>query len=103
VQNLQIAYPVQFLLRRMQPGNWSGAFRDVCAVAAQMDRVPQARVLHGCCDRIALSLLLLAGVQRRQEQIGSARTAEGFSERSRIAQVGSECFGAVAQEALQAT
>src|SRR5580700_10048129 len=33
VQNVQIADRVQFLLRRMQPGDWSGAFRDMRAVA----------------------------------------------------------------------
>src|SRR5260221_7002531 len=86
----------------MEPGDWSGAVRNVRAVTAQMDRVPQARVLHGCCYRIALSLLLFTGVQRRQEQVRRARATEGFSERLRIAQVGRVRFGAAAHEALQA-
>src|SRR5258708_18191233 len=102
MQNIQIADPVQFLLRRMEPGNWSSAFRDVCAVTAQMDRVPQARVLHGCCYRIALPLLLFKGVQRRQEQVRRARATEAFSERRSIAQVGRVRFAAAAHEALPA-
>src|SRR5436853_4388254 len=42
VQNVQIVDGVQFFLRRMQPGDWSGAFRYMRAVAAQVHRVAQA-------------------------------------------------------------
>ena len=36
VQNIQTADSVEFLLRRMQPRDWPGAFQDMSAVAAQV-------------------------------------------------------------------
>ena len=101
VQNVQTADRVQFLLRRMQPRDWPGAFRNLRAVAAQVHRVAQAGLLHGFRDRIALSLLVLPGFHWRQHQVCRARTAEGFGERSRIAKFGRERFRAFAHKALQ--
>ncbi len=101
VQNVQIADRVQFLLRGMQPGDWSGAFRDMRAVAAQVHRVAQAGLLHGFRDRITLSLLVLAGADRWQHQVCRARSAEGVGERGRITHIGRERFGAFAHKALQ--
>jgi len=91
----------RFLLRRMQTRDWPGASRDMRAVAAQVHRVAQAGVLHGFRDRIALSLLLLPGIQRRQHQVCRAGTAEGFAERSRITDVGRKRFPAFAHKELQ--
>ena len=85
----------------MQPGDWSGAFRYMRAVAAQVHRVAQAGLLHGFGDRIALSLLVFAGRDRGQHQVCRARIAEGFGERSRITHVGRERFAAFAHKALQ--
>jgi hypothetical protein len=39
VQNVQIADRVQFLLRRMKPRDGPSAFRDMRAVAAQVDHI----------------------------------------------------------------
>ena len=69
VQNVQSADRVQFLLRRMQPRDWPGAFRNLRGVAAQVHRVAQAGLFHGFRDRIAIPLLLLRGFRRRQHQI----------------------------------
>src|SRR5580704_11277028 len=68
VQNVQIADRVELFLRSMQPGNWSGAFRDMSAVAAQVHRVAQAGLFDGFRDRVALSLLVFPGGNRRQHQ-----------------------------------
>ena len=43
VQNVQTADSIEFLLRRVQPRDWPGAFRNLRAVAAQVHRVTQAR------------------------------------------------------------
>ena len=67
LQNVQTADRVQFLLRRMQPRDWPGAFRNMRAVAAQVHRVAQAGLLHGFRDRIALALLVLPRAYRRQQ------------------------------------
>src|ERR1700722_15121958 len=101
VQNVQTADRVQFLLRRMQPRDWTGTFRNMRAVAAQVHRVAQAGLLHGFCDPIAVSLLILPGGYGRHYQVGRERTAEGFGERSRIADAGRERFRAFAYKELQ--
>src|SRR5260221_117906 len=101
VQNVQTADRAQFLLRRMQPRHWPGAFRNLGAIAAQVHRVAQAGLLHGLRDPIAISLLVFTGFRRRQHQVCRARTAEGFGERSRIADVGRERFRALAHKGLQ--
>src|SRR6202451_4201221 len=74
----------------MQSRDWTGAFRNLRAVATQMDRVSQAGFFHGLSDPVAISLLLLPGFRRRQHQICGARTAESFGERSRVAQISRE-------------
>src|ERR1700746_472527 len=87
----------------MQPRDWPGAFRDMSAVAAQVHRVTQAGLRYGLRDRIALSLLLFPGGNRRQQQVCCTRAAEGFGERSRVAHVARERFRALTHEALQSS
>jgi len=103
VQNVQVADRIEFLLRRMQPGDWSGAFRDMRAVAAQVHCVAQAGLLHGFRDRVALSLLVFPGDNRRQHQVCRARASEGFGERNRIAHVARERLCAFTHKALQSS
>src|SRR5271163_1874292 len=100
VQNVQIADRIQLLLRSMQSRDWTGAFRDMRAEAAQVHRVAQPGILRRLRDRVALSLLLLTRSYRRQHQVRSACTVEGLGKRSRIGQMGRERFRAVAYEAL---
>src|ERR1700722_20961606 len=78
VQYVQTADRVQLLLRRMQPSNWPGASWDMRPVAAQVHRIGQSRLLHRFRDRIALALLVFPGGNRRQQQVGRERSAEGF-------------------------
>src|ERR1700730_4702835 len=92
VQNIQTADSVEFLLRGMQSRDWPGAFRDMSAVAAQLHRITQAGLRYGLRDRIALSLLVFPGGNRRQQQVCCTRAAEGFGERSRVAHVARERF-----------
>jgi hypothetical protein len=87
----------------MQPRDWPGAFRDMSAVAAQVQRVTEAGLRHGLRDRIALSLLVFPGGNRRQQQVCSAGAAEGFGERSCIAQVARERLSAFTDKALQSS
>ena len=84
----------------MQPRDWPGAFWNLGAVAAQMHRVAQAGFLHSLRNRVALSLLVLPGFRRWQQQVCRARTAEGFGERSRIAHISRERFRAFVHKAL---
>src|SRR5580693_532377 len=65
----------------MQSRDRTGAFRNLCAVAAQMHCVAKARFLYGLGDRIAISFLLFRGFRRWQQQVGRTRTSEGFGER----------------------
>src|SRR5580692_8118007 len=85
----------------MQPRNWPGAFRDMSAVAAQMHRVMQARLRYSLRNRVALSLLVFPGGNRRQHQVCCARASEGFGERNRIAHIASERLRAFTHKALQ--
>src|SRR5271169_164282 len=87
----------------MQPHDWPGAFGDMRAVAAQVHRVAQAGLLRGFRDRIALSLMVFPGGNRRQQQVRRARASEGFGERSRIAYVARERLRALTHEALQSS
>ena len=84
----------------MQPRDWPGAFWNLRAVAAQVHRIAKAGFLHSFRNRVALSLLVLPGFRRGQQQVCRARTAEGFGERSRIAQIGCERFRAFVHKAL---
>src|SRR5713101_4402782 len=103
VQNVQTADSVEFLLRRMQPRDWPGAFRDMSAVAAQMHRVTQVGLRHGLRYRIALSLLVFPGGNRRQQQVCCTSAAEGFGERNRVAYVAREHLRAFTHKALQSS
>src|SRR5438874_8671434 len=103
VQNVQTADSVEFLLRRMQSRDWTGAFRDMSAVAAQMHRVTQAGLRHGLRYRIALSLLVFPGGNRRQHQVCSPRASEGFGERNRIAHIARERLRAFTHKAPQSS
>src|SRR5580700_8427398 len=87
----------------MQPGNWTRAFRNLCAVAAQMHRVAKARILHGLGDPIAISLLLFRRFRRWQQQVCRTRTAEGFGKRSGIAHISRERLSAFVHKALQSS
>src|SRR5258707_2255470 len=87
----------------MQSRDWPGTFRNLRAVAAQMHRVAQAGFLHGLSDPIAISLLVLPGFRRWQQQVCRARTAESFGERSRIAQISRERFSAFVHKALESS
>src|SRR5579863_4143016 len=101
MQDVQTAYGIEFLLRRMQPCDWPGAFRDLSAVAAQVHRVTKAGLRHGLRDRIALSLLVFPGGDRRQQQVCCIRATEGSGEISRVADVARERFRALAHKTLQ--
>src|SRR5580700_1690584 len=101
VQNIQTPDSIEFLLRRMQPRDWPGTFRDMSAVAAQIHRVTQTRLPNGLRDRIALSLLVFPRGDRWQQQVCCTHAAEGFDERSRIAHVARERFRALAHKAFQ--
>src|SRR6202451_1805599 len=84
----------------MQSRDWTGTFRNLRAVAAQMHRVAQAVLLYGLRNPIAIPLLLLVGFRRRQHQICGARSAESFGERSGIAHISCERFSALVHKAL---
>src|ERR1700722_20789636 len=87
----------------MQPRDRPGAFRNLSAVAAQMNRVTQAGFLHSVRDRIAISLLVLPGFRRWQQQVRRPRTTESFAESSRVADGGHEGFRAFVHKALQSS
>src|SRR5271167_3645065 len=85
----------------MQSRDWPGTFRNLGAVAAQMYGVAQAGPLHSFRNRVAIPLLVLPGFRRWQQQVGRACTTEGFSERSRVANISRESFRAFVHKALQ--
>src|SRR5580658_1567103 len=87
----------------MQPRDWPSAFRDMSAVAAQVHRVTQAGFRYRLRDRIALSLLVFPGGNRRQHQVSCARAAEGLGESSSVRHVAREPLRTFTHKALESS